>query len=133
MSRRNPTRMHAKREGLDGESTAAIDADADMRDHPSPGRRPSRNWFPLLVVVAVLTVGVPWVAIYGIPPLFASESRTTAKKGVRMARAQPQQQSVNEVASSLAQELELRQPELEGVGNALGMIDAMRRAVAALP
>lgn len=124
--------MHAEREGWT-ERAHAIDANADMRDHPSPGRRPSRNWFPLLVLVAVLTVGVPWVAIYGIPPLFESESRAMAKKVVRTTRLQSQQQSVNEVASSLAQELELRPSELEGVGNALGAIDAMRRAVAALP
>ena len=89
----------------------------------------SRSWLPLLAVVAALACLLPLVALNGIPPLLA----TTESRRRPVAAASLSQQALIETASSVAQQLELPPSELNGVSHILGMLDAVRTTVAAVP
>ena len=89
------------------------------------GRRP-QGWLLVLIAFGIAAFALPFTLINGSTgkawssrrPSFAT--RTTA-------------QPVDEVAASIANDFAMQPSELEGVGHAIGVLDAVRRAVAALP
>ena len=88
-----------------------------------------RSWLPILAVVAGLACIVPLIALNGVSPLVA----TSVHRRRPAAAAGLSPQALAEVANTVAQRLELQPSELDGVGHMLGVLDAMRTTVAALP
>ena len=89
-----------------------------------------RSWLPLLAVVAALACLLPLVALNGIPPLLTTAESTRRRP---LAPAGLSRQALVETVSSVAQRLELHPLEMDGVSHVLGMLDAVRTTVAAVP
>ena len=117
---------------VDGSTSAPLATVGAMREG---GRRSS--WLPLLLIIAVVAAGVPLIAL-NVPLMMsvASESKPRASRALRARAALPQpeeEQPLEMAVSTVARDVAMAPSELEGVGHALGAIDAVRKAVAALP
>ena len=73
---------------------------------------------------------LPLVALNGIPPLLTTAESTRRRP---LAPAGLSRQALVETVSSVAQRLELHPLEMDGVSHVLGMLDAVRTTVAAVP
>jgi hypothetical protein len=84
-------------------------------------------WPRLLLLVATLAIVCPLVALYALPSLL-SRSSAVARRETRL-----DPPATATTLESVAHGLSLQQPELEDVSHALGVLDSLRRAMAALP
>ena len=107
---------------------------SDLGHYDLPVRR-SSNWLPkCLFVTAILAVSMPLIALYGIPTLVSTTAtRNTVADAIATPAVRLRGEELASQANEVARNVNLRRTDLEGLGYALDVLEAARRAVKALP